>query len=199
MLGFDCERLTPPGAEIEFWPQADLGRDFSRLFRELYESLEWRSESITLFGKRMLQPRLLAWYGDPQARYRYSGTVHAPLPWIPLLTELRERIEVLSGASYNSVLANLYRNERDSMGLHADDEPELGKEPVIASLSLGETRVFRLKHRSRKDLKPLRIELPSGSLLVMRGTTQECWKHEVPKSRVPCEARINLTFRTMVV
>ena len=151
MLNTGPERIDLPGAELEYWPAVDLGQDAASLFETLLESLEWRSESITLFGKRMLQPRLLAWYGDPQARYRYSGIVHTPLPWVPPLAALRARVEALAGASFNSVLANLYRNERDSMGLHADDEPELGEQPVIASLSLGETRVFRLRHSSARS------------------------------------------------
>jgi alkylated DNA repair dioxygenase AlkB len=189
------EQISLPGADLLFFAATDLGTAHDALFEQLSEVIAWREESIQLFGKRYLQPRLLAWYGDSEASYRYSGIRHEPLPWIPVLDELRQRVEALSGARFNSVLANLYRNERDSMGLHADDEPELGRRPTIASLSLGEERVFRLKHRSRKDLAPLRLTLPSGSLLVMRGETQQHWKHEIPKQTRPCGPRINLTFR----
>jgi len=193
--GSDAESLPLPDGELTLFRQPDLGADPASLFTRLHASLAWRQEPITLFGKQMLQPRLLAWYGDPQAVYRYSGRQHDPLPWTAELAGLRQRIEALTGARYNSVLANLYRDHRDSMGLHADDEPELGERPVIASLSLGEERVFRLKHRQRKDLKAVRIPLTDGSLLVMAGATQQHWKHEVPKQTRPCGPRINLTFR----
>jgi alkylated DNA repair dioxygenase AlkB len=190
-----AEHIQLPGAELTLLRDADLGAPYAALFDQLQGEIAWREESIRLFGKTYLQPRLLAWYGDSSASYRYSGIRHEPLPWLPVLAQLRERVEALSGARYNSVLANLYRNERDSMGLHADDEPELGAQPTIASLSLGEERIFRLKHRSRKDLAPLRLPLGAGSLLVMKGETQQHWKHEIPKQTRPCGARINLTFR----
>jgi alkylated DNA repair dioxygenase AlkB len=190
-----AEHIHLPGAELTLLRDADLGAPYVSLFEQLQRDIAWREESIRLFGKSYLQPRLLAWYGDSDASYRYSGIRHEPLPWLPLLAQLRERVETLSGARFNSVLANLYRNERDSMGLHADDEPELGAQPTIASLSLGEERIFRLKHRNRKDLPPLRLPLGSGSLLVMKGETQQHWKHEIPKQTRPCGARINLTFR----
>jgi alkylated DNA repair dioxygenase AlkB len=188
-------QIDLPDGELVFLPRADLGGDPDTLFDLLRAEIAWREEQITLFGRRYWQPRLLAWYGDAGASYRYSGKLHEPLPWSPHLLALRDRVEHLADARFNSVLANLYRDHNDSMGLHADDEPELGERPVIASLSLGEERVFRLKHRSRRDLRPLRLALPSGSLLIMRGDTQRYWKHEVPKSRHPCGPRINLTFR----
>jgi alkylated DNA repair dioxygenase AlkB len=193
--GSAAESLPLPDGELTLFRRPDLGTAPGSLFSSLRASLAWRQETIVLFGKQMLQPRLLAWYGDPQAIYRYSGRRHDPLPWTAELSELRRRIEALTGARFNSVLANLYRDHRDSMGLHADDEPELGERPVIASLSLGEERVFRLKHRQRKDLRPVRLALTDGSLLVMAGATQRHWKHEVPKQSRPCGPRINLTFR----
>lgn len=184
-----------PGGELLLYRAADLGADPQELFENLERELAWREEPIQLFGKRYLQPRLLAWYADAGVSYKYSGIQHDPLPWTPQLAVLRERVEALSDARFNSVLANLYRHHRDSMGLHADDERELGAQPVIASLSLGEERMFRLKHRHRKDLKPIRLPLASGMLLIMRGATQENWRHEVPKQSRPCGPRINLTFR----
>lgn len=189
------QRLSLPGAAIDFFPGIDLGDPPDVWLARLAEDLAWRSETITLFGKTMLQPRLLAWYGDPDAHYRYSGKTHTPLPWTDHLLALKARVEDATGARFNSVLANLYRDHSDSMGLHADDEPELGAQPVIASLSLGATRVFRLKHRHDRRVAPLKLPLVSGSLLVMAGDTQQNWKHEVPKQRVPCGPRINLTFR----
>lgn len=189
------ETLELPGATIRLHRNPDLGSDVNTLFQRLWRELRWREDDITLFGKTYRQPRLLAWYGDPDAVYVYSGRRQQPLPWHPGLAALRERLAELCGASFNSVLANLYRDHRDSMGLHADDEPSLGPRPVIASLSLGETRLFRLRHRHRRDLKPVRLPLESGSLLVMSGDTQMNWKHEIPKERRPCGPRINLTFR----
>lgn len=191
------ESLDLPDGELALYRRPDLGASPDELFERVRSEVEWREESIRLFGKTYLQPRLLAWYGDPGIAYRYSGIAHDPLPWTATLGELRERVQRLAHSPFNSVLANLYRNERDSMGLHADDEPELGAQPVIASLSLGEERVFRLRHRHRKDLKPLRLPLPSGSLLVMRGDTQANWKHELPKQSRACGPRINLTFRAV--
>ncbi|MDP5052445.1 MAG: alpha-ketoglutarate-dependent dioxygenase AlkB [Congregibacter sp.] len=190
-----AEQLELPGGELCLFRHPDLGAPAGVLYAELARDIAWRQEPIQLFGKRYLQPRLLAWYGDAGVSYKYSGILHEPLPWTPLLADLRGRIQDLCAASFNSVLANQYRDHRDSMGLHADDERELGAQPVIASLSLGEERVFRLKHRHDKSIKPLRLPLASGTLLVMRGDTQANWRHEVPKQTRPCGPRINLTFR----
>jgi alkylated DNA repair dioxygenase AlkB len=146
-----------------------------------------------------LQPRLTAWYGDATARYSYSGLDLTPQPWTPALLALRTQVEQATGVTFNSVLLNLYRTGQDSMGWHADDEPELGPEPVIASISLGATRRFRLRPRHSQQLPhaPLGLDLPSGSLLVMRGTTQQHWQHAVPKTARPVGPRLNLTFRTI--
>ncbi|WP_439107287.1 alpha-ketoglutarate-dependent dioxygenase AlkB family protein [Congregibacter sp.] len=189
------EQLDLPGGELILYRTPDLGGDYASLFEIIRREVDWREEPIQLFGKRYMQPRLLAWYADEGVSYKYSGIRHDGLPWTPQLNSLRKRIEELSDARFNSVLANLYRDHRDSMGLHADDEPELGEQPVIASLSLGEERIFRLKHRSDKSIKPLRLPLPSGTLLIMRGDTQLNWRHEVPKQTRACGPRINLTFR----
>ena len=189
------EQLALPDASITLYRNPDLGEDPAVLFEQLYRQIDWREEPITLYGKTYLQPRLLGWYGDGNVRYRYSGRDYEAHGWTPTLAALRDRVAALTGASFNSVLANLYRDGQDRMGLHADDERELGPEPVIASLSLGEQRRFRLKHRHRRDVSPVSIPLESGSLLVMAGATQANWKHEVPRESVPCGARINLTFR----
>jgi alkylated DNA repair dioxygenase AlkB len=196
--GTAFQPIDLPGADLRLFPSPELGATPAQLFERLQAELDWRQEDIRLFGKTYRQPRLLAWYGDPAAVYRYSGRRHDPLPWHPLLADLCRRLSTLCDTPFNSVLANLYRNERDSMGLHADDERELGPRPVIASLSLGATRVFRLRHRHRRDLPSLRLPLESGSLLVMAGDTQDNWKHEVPRERQPCGPRINLTFRRVL-
>ncbi len=148
-----------------------------------------------IYGKKFMQPRLIAWYGDMDQSYSYSGINLQPLPWTPTLLEVREKVEEMSAEKFNTVLLNFYRDHRDSMGFHSDDEKELGPTPVIASLSLGATRTFILKHKTRSDFKPMHIELPSGSLLVMKGVTQKFWKHGINKQTKPCGPRVNLTFR----
>jgi alkylated DNA repair dioxygenase AlkB len=164
----------------------------------LLDEIQWREEKIRLWGKEYLQPRLSAWYGNDGSRYAYSGIVLDPHPWTALLLRIKQDIEHASGHRFNSVLLNLYRNEADSVGWHSDSEAELGETPVIASLSLGETRTFKLRHKTRKDLKPVAIELTDGSLLLMGGATQNCWQHAVNKQRDRCGQRINLTFRNIV-
>lgn len=188
-------RLDLPDADICYWSCIDLGAPVDRVLQEFIERISWRTEVITLYGQQHQQPRLTAWYGDPGARYMYSGLALDPLPWTSLLSDVRARVEALAGASFNSVLMNYYRDHRDSMGMHSDDEPELGRNPVIASLSLGEPRTFVLKHKSKKDLKPVNILLESGSLLLMKGATQHHWKHGINKLARPCGPRVNLTFR----
>lgn len=160
-------------------------------FRILNSELQWREDKIMMFGKWVTIPRLQAWYGD--ASYQYSNLTLDPLPWTPSLEELKGRCEQASEASFNSVLANLYRTGQDSNGWHSDNEPELGTTPVIASLSFGATRRFLLKHRTSKE--KITLDLPSGSLLVMAGELQRHWVHCVPKTARQVEPRINLTFR----
>lgn len=185
-------------ADIRLALDIDLPAPADQLLHELITSTPWRAEAITIYGKKIMQPRLVAWYGDAGREYAYSGVVLTPLPWTPLLLALRQQVQRLAGEPFNSVLLNYYRDHRDSIGLHSDDERELGPEPVIASLSLGATRVFVLKHKTRRELPPLRVELPSASLLVMKGPTQRCWKHGIDKMTRPCGPRVNLTFRRII-
>jgi alkylated DNA repair dioxygenase AlkB len=154
----------------------------------------WRAETVTVFGKRHPQPRLSAWHGE--ASYTYSGLTLAPLPFTPLLQAIREAAEAATGHRYNSVLLNYYRDGRDSMGMHADNEPELGPEPAIASVSFGATRAFVLRHR--RTGRTLRLELADGSLLFMGGTLQQHWLHGINKTAKPLGPRVNLTFRRVV-
>lgn len=191
-------RLPLPDAEICQLSDADWLEGRESLLRALIEDTPWRAEEIILFGKRCPQPRLTAWYGDRGSRYRYSGLDLEPLPWTETLASLRRAVESACDARFNSVLLNYYRDGRDAMGLHSDDEAELGPAPVIASLSLGETRTFMLKHRRRKDVPPVKLPLESGSLLLMKGATQRNWKHGVSRERDHCGARVNLTFRRIV-
>ena len=176
----------------------EIGAPSAEVLRELIEGTPWRAESVVLWGRRYPQPRLTAWYGDGDARYVYSGIELDPLPWTPRLLAIKASVERAAGNRFNSVLMNYYRNERDSMGMHSDDEPELGAEPVIASLSFGDARTLVFKHRSDRSRKPMRIELGDGSLLLMRGATQRNWKHGIAKERRPRGARVNLTFRHII-
>ena len=187
------ESLPLADADLCYWPQIDAGIDTDALLQELIETTDWRQETITVYGKAYRQPRLSAWFGD--CSYRYSGITLQPTPWTSTLLDIKSRVEVLAEHEFNSVLLNYYRDGTDSMGMHSDDERELGKEPVIASLSLGETRNFSLRHKSRKDLQSFKLPLESGSLLVMRGPTQTHWRHGIAKSRQACGPRLNLTFR----
>jgi alkylated DNA repair dioxygenase AlkB len=168
-------------------------------FHTLQATLAWAQHRVRVFGREHPTPRLCAWYGDPQARYAYSGQVLEPLPWTPALAHIRARLEATSGIAFDSVLCNLYRDGADSMGWHSDDEASLGPRPVIASLSLGATRRFLLRHRRRRELGPIDLSLAHGDLLLMAGDTQRHWQHAVPRTRRPVGPRINLTFRRVVV
>ncbi len=167
-----------------------------RLLTSLYDTLAWREESVFIFGKWCRVPRLMCWYGDADAVYAYSGVTHEPLPWCTVLSAIKARIEAHCGMSFNSVLGNLYRDGQDSMGYHADNEKELGVNPVIASLSLGDARLFRLQHKKRRE--NLDIVLEHGDVLIMAGALQQHWVHALPKSRQAQRARINLTFRRIL-
>lgn len=188
-------RIEMPDAEV--WLCSDFFQraESDRLFQELFESVAWRQEKIRLYGREIAQPRLTAWYGDAGAIYTYSHLTNHPLPWLPALLEIRQRVESAAEASFNSVLLNLYRDGQDSMGWHQDNEPELGDHPVIASVSFGAIRSFQFRHKKRKELSLISLDLTHGSLLLMKGATQRYWRHQVPKSSTETGARINLTFR----
>lgn len=165
------------------------------LFKQLEEEIDWQQDEIKLFGKKFLQPRLHAWYGDEGINYTYSGLSMQTKVWTAGLLRIKRKIEAVYTAAYNSVLLNLYRSGQDSMGWHSDDEPELGKNPIIASLSLGGIRRFHLKHKKNKEIDSVRLDLSEGSLLIMAGETQHHWKHQISKTAKEVQPRINLTFR----
>lgn len=179
-------------ALIDYWPDFLARPEQQALFERLAARLAWTEETLRIAGRDVAVPRRVAWYGDPQARYAYSGVMHEPLPWTRELTELKAQVEQICQARFNSVLANHYRHGRDSMGWHADNEAALGREPVIASLSLGAKRRFLLQHH---DGSRLELALGEGSLLLMAGATQHHWRHCLPKTAKPVGPRINLTFR----
>jgi len=155
--------------------------------------LAWQVHKIFVYGRWVEQPRLTAWYGDPGRDYLYSGIALTPTPWTPALLEIRDRCEALAGERFNSVLANLYRDGNDGVAWHSDNEKELGTDPIIASVSLGQERRFDLRHRRTGET--VRVPLPCGSILIMSGATQRHWLHQVAKTRKPIGPRINLTFR----
>lgn len=180
--------------QLAWMPQLPLPWTNAEVMARLIAETAWREETVVVYGKRHLQPRLSAWHGD--AAYAYSGLRLEPLPFTPLLDILRGAVQAATGHTFNSVLLNYYRNERDSMGMHSDDEPELGPQPAIASLSLGQARTFILKHKYNK--KTVRLELTDGSLLLMAGETQKYWLHGINKMTRTLQARVNLTFRKIV-
>lgn len=191
----NLERLNVEDADISFAPNFTLPTPAEDLLQTLITVTPWRAETITVWGKTHPQPRLIAWYGDPDQSYSYSGINLEPLPWTSTLLGIRGAVQNVAKEHFNSVLLNYYRDHRDSMGFHSDDERELGPTPTIASVSLGATRTFVFKHKTRIDLRPVRIELPSGCLVIMKGETQQFWKHGIDKQAKPCGPRINLTFR----
>jgi len=191
------ERLPLVDAELYLQRRLNLDPPAEQMADRLIATTPWRQEQIKIYGKHYLQPRLSAWYGNQGLDYAYSGIQLSALPWTNLLLEIKARVEAVAGQGFNSVLLNYYRDQNDSMGMHSDDEAELGKHPVIASLSLGDKRNFILRHKYRKDIDSVRLVLGSGSLLIMKGDTQACWKHGIPKQRNTSGARLNLTFRTI--
>ncbi len=169
----------------------------SDLFLEsLKENIEWKQESMNMYGKQLNFPRLTAWYGDNDKPYSFSGIKLSPQPWNEELLEIKNRIEPKASVTFNSVLLNRYRNGNDSISWHTDAEKELGKNPIIASVNFGATRKFQLRHIQTKE--KLEIELTHGSLLIMQGELQHFWQHQVPKTTQNVTERINLTFRVII-
>lgn len=184
----------------EYWFMRDFLSEDQAIQQEslLLNTIEWKQEEVYVFGKKYKEPRKTAWYGDENCVYSYAGKKNHPVPWTEALFQLKSDIEALiPGVLFNSVLLNQYRDGNDKMGWHSDNEKELGKNPIIASLSLGATRFFDLKHKRIKSLKK-RLELPAGSLLIMCGSTQENWLHQVPQQKKVKDSRINLTFRRVI-
>lgn len=167
----------------------------SELYQKLRENLVWCQDSIKMYGKSVKIPRLQAWYGEPEAKYSYSGLNMTPIPWSQPLLDIKNKVEAECAQAFNSVLANWYRDGQDGMGWHTDNEPELGKDPVIASVTLGQARDFDFRHVNNGQ--KVRMVLQNGSLLVMKGKTQAYWQHCLPKRKNLINGRINLTFRNI--
>lgn len=186
--------LSLRDATVVYYPNFISSKYASEFFQKLLKETPWQEDTIKIFGKEYQQPRLTALYGEEGKSYSYSGITMFPSAFTPLLHELKTLTENEVNIKFTTVLLNLYRDGNDSNGWHSDDEKELGENPVIASLSLGAKRYFHLKHKKDKKLK-FKISLDHGSLLLMKGTTQHHWLHQLPKSKKVTEPRINLTFR----
>jgi alkylated DNA repair dioxygenase AlkB len=183
-------------AEVIYYPHFFDKEEADSIYAELINEIPWQQDEITVYGKKHLQPRLTALYGNEGKPYSYSNIKMQPHPWNLLLQKIKSKVESVSDANFTTVLLNYYRDGKDSNGWHADNEKELGTNPIIASISFGAERTFQLKHNSNKDLKKS-IVLEHGSLLLMKGTTQHFWKHQIPKTAKPVGPRINLTFRVI--
>lgn len=210
VAGMGWTSLELPGAEVALDPSWLPQAEADALLQALLDTVPWESHRIRLFGRKVDSPRLSCWIGDPGAAYVYSGTRFEPHPWPRALRPVRRRVAEACGTEFNSVLANLYRDGRDAMGWHRDDERELGVQPVIASLSLGATRRFVLKAGKRLPAEPgqpsggagatprAALELGHGGLLVMRGDTQRHYRHALPRTTRPVGPRVSLTFRRIL-
>jgi alkylated DNA repair dioxygenase AlkB len=187
--------LDLPGADVTLYTEVDLGYDSHHILDLLHRKVPWEQRSITIYGNTIPQPRLIAWYGDHS--YTYSGLRLEPTPMNPLIEDVKGVAESLSDETFNGVLLNFYKDGNSSIGMHSDDEPEFGYRPTIASLSLGAERLISFQ-RKDKSLPISKILLPHGSFLVMKGSTQELWKHGISKTKDDVGMRINLTFRNIV-
>jgi alkylated DNA repair dioxygenase AlkB len=196
MMPIKPQKLDMPDADVTFYPAFFDADESQQLLQDLTDNIAWEEQEAKFPWGAVKLPRLTAWYGDAGKNYTYSGMTLTPHEWTDTLLAIKKRVEEVAEIEFNSVLLNMYRSENDSVGWHSDDEPELGANPVIASVSFGATRPFLFKH---KDLPANRqsIDLTAGSLLLMRGETQRKWKHSIPKVKSATDKRINLTFRVI--
>ena len=193
----DSELIELADADLRYFPRwvdADLADGW---LSELSTQTPWSQPQIKLYGRSIAVPRLVAWYGDADAHYRYSGFTHEPLAWTPLLADIRQRVQQQVGQRLNGVLLNYYRDGQDAMGWHSDDERELGQQPLVVSLNLGATRRFDFRRKGASRIE-YSISLEHGSLLVMSGLTQHYWQHQIARTRKVRAPRLNLTFRQII-
>ena len=191
--GFD---LKLKDADVWYYPEYFTKEECKHFYDILLSETNWQQDDITVFGKTYKQPRLTALFGNNTKSYSYSNITMHPQPFTEALLKIKSKIEQSVNENFTTCLMNLYRDGQDSNGWHADNEKELGKHPVIASITFGATRMFHLKHRHKSELKH-KMNLESGSLLVMKGATQHYWLHQIPKTKKKVEPRINLTFRIL--
>jgi alkylated DNA repair dioxygenase AlkB len=190
------ENLLPYRGEAYLYPNFFSSAECVAYFKDLHNNIDWKQEPVKIFGKQVMQPRLTAWYGDNDKPYSYSGITMRPKPWTPTLQLIKEKIEMVAKGRFTSALLNLYRDGKDSMGWHRDNEKELGINPVIGSVSFGAARIFKLRDYNDKSVIK-QMELSDGSFLLMRGETQHYWEHQVAKTSKEVGMRINITFRAI--
>jgi alkylated DNA repair dioxygenase AlkB len=181
--------------EYLFYPNFFTKTESDKYFEVLMNKILWKQESMNMYGKQVMFPRLTAWYGDNDKPYSFSGITLRPNSWTKELFEIKNKIEPFAKTQFNSVLLNQYRNGNDSISWHTDAEKELGQNPIIGSVNFGATRKFQLRHIETKE--KIEIELTNGSLLIMQGELQHFWQHQVPKTTQKVSERINLTFRVI--
>lgn len=186
---------TIENGEFLFYPNFFTKSEGDFFLQKLKSEIEWKQESMNIYGKKINFPRLTAWYGGNDKPYSFSGITLSPKVWNEELVSIKSKIEPIAKVEFNSVLLNRYRDGNDSISWHTDAEPELGKNPIIASVNFGDTRKFQLRHIKTKE--KLEIELSHGSLLIMQGELQHFWQHQVPKTKELKTERINLTFRVI--
>ncbi len=191
------QKLPVIGADLLYDQQFISADQADTLLTEIITQVQWQQAELKIYGRNVRTPRLSCWMGDADASYVYSNTHFEPLPWISPVVDIKKRIESATGIKFNSVLLNYYRDGQDAMGWHSDDEKELGKQPIIASLSLGGARRFLLRRKDKAE-KSIAIELQHGSLLLMQGDTQKNFQHALPRTAKQISARINLTFRKIL-
>ena len=194
----ETEVFNLPDANITLYKNFFTPEESNKLYNNLKNHIKWQQDKIQFYGKSHDVPRLAAWYGDRDKSYMYSGIKMNPHAWNDDLKLIKKRIEAQAKVKFTSCLLNYYRTGKDSVDWHQDDEKELGLNPIIGSVSFGETRPFQLKHLDRTNLKRVDIPLTHGSFLLMKGTTQHYWKHKIPKTTKNIKPRINLTFRIIV-
>jgi alkylated DNA repair dioxygenase AlkB len=192
----DVSNLLPNDGTVNYYGKILNSKEANQNFDLLMKNILWQNDEVIIFGKRIITKRKAAWYGDSDYLYTYSNSTKQALPWTEELSWLRQIVEELVGAKFNSCLLNLYHDGKEGMGWHSDDEKSLGKNNTIASLSLGAERKFLFKHKQTKQIVSLVLE--NGSLLVMKESTQSHWLHSLPKSKNIIHSRINLTFRTIL-
>lgn len=192
------ERIVLPlkDSEITYFPAFLDAHEANEYFKKLKTTVSWQQDDIKVYGKTYPQPRLTALYGNNGKPYSYSNIIMQPQVFSEELLAIKQKIEEITQIKFTSCLLNLYRDGKDSNGWHADDEKELGINPAIASLSLGQERFFHFRHKKDKNIKH-KILLNHGSLLLMQGETQHCWQHQIPKTSKVIGERINLTFRIL--
>ena len=190
------DNLLPYDGEALYWKSVFSSTLSNNCYTNLMNEINWKHDELTMFGRHIVTKRMVAWYGDQALAYKYSNKTKIAMLWTPGLKLIKEQIELISGHTYNSCLLNLYHNGEEGMGWHSDNEKQLKENGAIASVSFGASRKFTMKHKATNE--KISLELDSGSLLLMRGSIQKHWLHSLPLSKKIKEARINLTFRTII-